>query len=207
MVNDFGFSQARPASSCWIDRLGLCHLDRVAYAFDLCHHFLKCSQCYGLIPVSHGTLGMGMELDNQAVRPGGNSGEGQWNHKIPTASCMAEVNDDRKMTFSAQYWNRRDIQRVPRAGFKGADADTGVTRSPGHSRRNVFNDTLSNDLFCETSNDVLLKTKTRRWNSIQRRVIQLSKLGEGLGRQNRSAREPDGGVAPPPPVLRTQCQF
>ena len=72
--------------------------------------------------IAPGLGGVGMDFDQQPVRPHGCRALAKARHQIRPARSLAGVDDDRAMRFILDDGNGGKVQRVAGVSFEGADA-------------------------------------------------------------------------------------
>ena len=92
---------------------------------DCQHVFCQCVKGFraqGLVAVAQGTGRIIVHFDHDPIGPRRHSRHGHRGNQCRLAGGVAGINDDRQVSQLAQHRDGRQIQRVARVGFKGADA-------------------------------------------------------------------------------------
>ena len=82
----------------------------------------NCSGFSDLSAIASGLVGVMMDFDDQSIGSGGDRGPRHRQHLVAPPGPVRRIGNDRQMGKLLHDRNRRDVHRVSRVGFKGADA-------------------------------------------------------------------------------------
>ena len=80
---------------------------------DLLHEGGELVGVQGLGPVGEGLFRFVMDLDHEAVGPGGHRGPGQGRHQVAAAGGVAGVDDDGQVGLPVHRRHRGQVQEIP----------------------------------------------------------------------------------------------